>query len=89
MKCPDHEFDKPWTGEEAPGCPECGRMINTEFCDDCRLEFMVWGGGYDDIIAGAAADSAGDFCCVACLPFKESAMEEAESEMIDYCREEY
>jgi hypothetical protein len=67
--------------QDGIGCPECGRMIATQICEGCHNEYLDWlHKGWDDIIAGPAVTSSGDFCCTHCLPRIEREMEEQEEE---------
>lgn len=62
--------------KEPPGCDECGRLISTIICDECGMEFLDWDdNGFDDVMAGPAITSMGDFCCKRCLTRIESEME--------------
>lgn len=80
-KCEWHENESPLSPDEVAGCPECGRMIATKTCEGCGEEFYDWDHrGFDDILAGPACTSSGDFCCTYCLPHIERERERAEEE---------
>ena len=79
--CSWHEKETMIDPEETIGCPECGRLIATKDCETCHLTFLDWSyRGFDDIVAGPAATSNGDFCCTHCLPHIESDIEKQEEE---------
>ena len=86
MDCKWHEKEEPIEEGETVGCPECGRMIATKICEACGNEFLDWSWRiWDDIMAGPAATSSGDFCCTYCLPHIEAARERQEDEdAMDY-----
>ena len=79
--CKWHKNEEPIQDGETVGCPDCGRLIATKICSNCGQEFLDWAHrGYDDIIAGPAATSNGDFCCRACLPGIEREIERQDEE---------
>ncbi len=85
--CNWHRNEESIEDNQTVGCPECGRLIATTTCPKCGKEFLNWDHrGCDDIIAGPAVTSFGDFCCTACLSRLERENEEIDEDYYDYYR---
>lgn len=77
--CDWHYGDEPIEADDSPGCPNCGRLLNTRTCESCHKEFLDWSAsGFDDVMAGPSASSSGDLCCTGCISRVERELEEAE-----------
>lgn len=84
-KCAWHQDDYPYESPDEVTCPECSRMIATKLCNGCGRYFIDWEYiGFDDIMAGGAATSQGDFCCTHCLPLVEQEIEESYDDWDDW-----
>ena len=54
-------------GENLPGCPECGCLLDTEGCSWCGVQWIAFGGwSADDIMRPAEITSSGDLMCANC-----------------------
>ena len=67
LACNWHRDEVAIRMDEAPCCPRCGILIQTEICESCCDEYIDWRvSGWDDVAAGPAVDEHGDFCCMRC-----------------------
>src|SRR5438093_944305 len=69
LPCSQHigEFEV----DEATGCPNCGTLLNLDYCWFCGANWLHFGSGFDDVIADAVATESGDLECARCYSPEE------------------
>jgi hypothetical protein len=82
--CALHPEDEHWYEDDnIPCCPDCGGMLNTEYCIWCGANWLKFGTSRDDIGADAAITLYGDLLCVSCAEQQENEELEEEQEYGD------
>jgi hypothetical protein len=70
--CAWHRGEEAIRLDEAPSCPDCGRLFDTQICDGCGLEFLYWEGKtWDAMAAPPTVTPTGDVLCLRCMQQEE------------------
>ena len=65
-------------------CPDCGKMLQSDWCSWCGAGWIVYGDSVDDVIADASVTSSGDLVCCECAEqIEEDDLEEAAEDWAD------
>ena len=64
--CKWHKGDTPIRDEFEALCPNCGKMIITRTCDNCKETFLDWQSNLIDDVMSPPSSYNGDFMCQSC-----------------------
>jgi hypothetical protein len=78
--CGLHADELKIEGDMEPACPNCGMILTTQSCIWCGASWIVFGTGYDDVVADALVDEYGDLYCARCYDWYHEDQEEEEDQ---------